>query len=160
MNSRIETFFGRHFTAITLLVLAGGLFTFESLKATFRLRPEMPREFVDAKGALTQRSEEERIARAYWDCAMLRVQWKFARWQHLPEEPPREFVIASPNLGGPALDASSRIRYWRRLQSVWYMPSSWHKTYEWDFNWLTDWIEPTQKWLNNHLPGLNNTSAT
>ena len=160
MNSRIEMFFGRHFTAITLLVLGGGLFTYASIKATFRLRPEMPREFVDAKGPATQRLQEERMARAYWDSAMLHVQWKFARGQRLPDEPPREFTISLPDSGGTTSYATTRIRYWRKLQSVWYAPGSWHKTYEWDFNWITDWIEPTQKWLNDHLPGLNNVSAT
>src|SRR5438093_7442337 len=154
MNSRMEMFLGRHFTAITLLVLAGGIFTFESNKETFRLKPEMPREFVDFSGASMQRAGEERIARAYWDCAMLRIQWKFAHGQHLPEEPPREFAVALPDSVGTTLDASSRIRYWRKLQSVWYMPTVWHKTYEWDFNWIMDWIEPTQAWLNNHLPGI------
>lgn len=152
-------FLGGHFSAICLIALAAGLFAYASIKPTFRLRTEMPPQFADAT-ASTQQSTEAKIARAYWDCAMIQVQWKYVYGQHLPEEPPRAFVIASEEFGEAARDPVTRARYWRRLQAVWFMPGAWHKTYEWDFSWLITWIDPTQRWLNNHLPGLNNNSAT
>jgi len=159
MNSQIEMFLGKHFTAIVLILIASAVFTFVSIKETFRLRPEMPQQFIDTS-VPTQRSTEERIARAYWDCTTLYIQGKYVHEQRLPEEPPSEFAIALPDPGQDTPDPSSRIRYWRRLRSVWYAPESWHKTYEWDFNWVTEWTETTQRWLNNHVPGLNNNSAT
>jgi len=159
MNSRLEMFVGRHFTAICLFIITAGLFAFASVKPTYRLRPEMPSDFVDKQTTATQRPAEERVARAYWDSVMLNVQWKYAYGQRLPQEPPREFAIPAAQFGGAAQDAV-RLRYWRQLQNVWFTPASWHQTYEWDFNWLTDWIDPTQRWLNNHVPGLNNNSAT
>ena len=160
MNSQIEMFLGKHFKTIALIAIASTLFTFASIKETFRLNAEMPPQFLDTGMSSTQRSTEERIAKAYWDCAMLRIQGKYVHEQHLPEEPPSEFTIALPDLGQDTPDPSSRIRYWRKLRSVWYAPESWHKTYEWDFNWVMEWTETTQRWLNNHVPGLNNNSAT
>jgi hypothetical protein len=159
MNSQIEMFLGKHFKTIVLIVIASALFTFASIKETFRLRPEMPQQFIDTS-VPTQRPAEERIARAYWDCTTLHIQGKYVHEQRLPEEPPSEFAIALPDPGQDTPDPSSRIRYWRRLRSVWTAPESWHKTYEWDFNWVTEWTEATQRWLNNHVPGLNNNSAT
>jgi len=160
MNSQIEMFFGKHFKTIALIAIATALFTFASIKETFRLNAEMPQQFLDTSVPSTPRSTEERIAKAYWDCTMLHIQGKYAHEQHLPEEPPSEFAITLPDYGQDTPDSSSRIRYWRRLRSLWYAPESWHKTYEWDFNWVTEWTETTQRWLNNHVPGLNNNSAT
>src|SRR3989442_10407263 len=97
MNSQIEMFLGKHFKTIALIAIATALFAFASIKETFRLRAEMPQQFLDNSVPSTQRSTEERIARAYWDCAMQHIQGKYAHGQHLPDEPPREFAIALPD---------------------------------------------------------------
>src|SRR5262249_51424300 len=78
MSSRIETFLGRHFTAICLLGIAAALFAFVSFKPTYRLRPEMPHDFVGTGLPSTVSAGEVRLARAYWDSAMLRIQGKYA----------------------------------------------------------------------------------
>jgi hypothetical protein len=158
MSFRIETFFGRHFTAICMLGIAAALFAFASFKPTYRLRPEMPRDFVAAGLPPAIGAGEQRVARAYWDSAMLRVQGKYAYGQRLPQEPPREFAISASEFG-PAAQEPIRLRYWRQLQTVWLSPGSWHQTYDWDFDWVTSWIDPTQRWLNNHVPGLNNNAT-
>ena len=44
MNSQLEMFLGKHFKTIVLIVIASALFTFASIKETFRLRPEMPQQ--------------------------------------------------------------------------------------------------------------------
>jgi hypothetical protein len=158
MSFRIRTFLGRYFTVIWLLVIGAALFGFESFKPTYRLRPEMPRNFISAGLPPALRGGEERVARAYWDSAMLRVQGKYAYGQRLPQEPPREFAISSSEFG-PAAQEPIRMRYWRQLQTVWLNSGSWHQTYDWDFEWVTSWIDPTQRWLNNHVPGLNNNAS-
>ena len=39
-------------------------------------------------------------------------------------------------------DAANRIRYWHRARHVCsYVPATWKKDYEWEFNWTTDWIQ-------------------
>ena len=158
MSSRIQALVGRYFMVICLLAVVAGLVGFVSFKPTYRLSPEMPRQFLAAGVPGGERGTEERVARAYWDSAMLRIQGKYAYGQRLPQEPPREFMISASEFG-PAATEPIRMRYWRQLQTVWFTPTSWHQTYDWDFNWTTSWIEPTQRWLNNHVPGLNNNAT-
>src|SRR3954470_8208053 len=62
--------------AIVGLVLV--LVSIASFRSEFRLRPEMPVEFLDGKPmAPKERAFEERVARAYWNCAVEQVQWKY-----------------------------------------------------------------------------------
>jgi len=64
---------------IPLVVL--GLIGYMSYRPKFRLRVDMPPAFVDASSALSaaKRVPEEQIARAYWDCAVTEIQWKYSR---------------------------------------------------------------------------------
>ena len=92
---------------------------------------------------------EEKIARAYWECVVNQVQWKYAYGYRLPASPPAEFTI-----NGVA-DSDSRARYWRRLQQVWYLPTSWKKDYEWDTSWATQWFVTSAQWLYSHIPFIS-----
>src|SRR5215468_528239 len=129
MSFRIEGFLGRHFTTIWVLGIAAALFAFASFKPTYRLRPEMPHEFVGTGLPSAVGAGEERVARAYWDSAMLHVQGKYGYGQRLPQEPPREFAISASEFG-PAAQEPIRLRYCRQLQTVWLSPGSWHQTYD------------------------------
>lgn len=148
-------FIRRGYDKIVIPVLAAGIFVYASIRPTFHLRAEMPREFIDAGSSLPaqKRASEEKIARAYWVCVVTEIQWKYVYGYHLPQDPPPEFTV-----NGAAGDPATRARYWRKVQEVWYLPSTWTKGYEWDFAWLTNWITSASEWLHQHLPGFGNGS--
>jgi hypothetical protein len=128
---------------ITFVVLsvAAGLFAYQSFIPIYRLRPVMPPEFMDAPSSWPpeKRAAEESLARAYWDCAVNVIQWRYGYGYRLPQDPPSDFIISS--LGEAPADPVIRARYWLMLQRVWYVPDNWTKSYRWDTRWLTDWVE-------------------
>ncbi len=153
-NKRATMFIKRGYDKVLIPVLAAGIFLYASIRPTFRLRAEMPRQFIDEYGSLPAqgRASEEKIARNYWTCVVTEIQWKYVYGYHLPPDPPPEFTANA------AADPATRARYWRKLQEVWYLPSTWTKSYELDFNWLTGWVRSASQWLHQHLPGLGNGS--
>ncbi len=105
-----------------------------------RLQSEAPKEFYDEFLELDpkRRPSEERLARAYWECALLNVQGKYSFGTDLPPTPPADFRIDDklPTSLGLKADPASRIRCWGRLRLVWVLPQAWVKSY----GWHTDWI--------------------
>jgi len=138
---------------IPLVVL--GLIGYVSYRPKFRLRVDMPPAFVDASSALpaAKRVPEERIARAYWDCAVTEIQWKYSR-AYLPPHPPPEFTVASEDSVAIATGPGSQARYWDKLQEVWYLPGTWTESYEWDFGWLRDPLVSLRVRFSNYLDKL------
>ena len=128
-----------------VLLVAAGLFAMQSVSPIYRLRPVMPPEFVDAPNSwpAEKRAEEERLARAYWDCAVNVIQWRYGYGYRLPQDPPSDFTITS--LGEASADPVIRARYWLMLQRVWYVPDNWTKSYRWDTRWVTDWVDSLRK---------------
>ena len=120
------------------LLVAAGFFIMQSLSPIYRLRPVMPADFVDAPSSSTaeKRAAEQSLARAYWDCAVNQIQWRYGYGYRLPQDPPSDFIITS--LGESSADPLIRARYWLMLQRVWYVPDNWTKSYRWDTRWLTD----------------------
>jgi hypothetical protein len=119
----------------------------------------MPAEFVEDSRSWTvqKRVQEAKIARAYWQCA-LAVQWEYVYGEHLPDEPPSEFLVTTQEVGTAAFDSGSRLRYWRRLQRVWYLPDSWQKTYRLDLNSLTSSLRSAGDWLEQEVRRIGNFS--
>jgi hypothetical protein len=145
-------FVRRWYDKILAPMLVLGAFLYFSIQPIFRIRPDMPREFIDAPSSWSpqMRASEEEIARAYWNCVVKNIQWKYSYGYNLPTDPPAEFTIAQ----GPAslaTDAVLRVRYWHKLQGVWYVSSTWSKTYEWNLNWLTDSLQSAYDWFKNRL---------
>ena len=80
--------------ALVLLGIAYGSFSSE-----FRLRPDMPVEFFDgSRLPPAKRAAEEKIAAAYWACAVKQVQWKYGYASRLPDAPPPEFSVSSSEI--------------------------------------------------------------
>ena len=120
--------------AIIGLVLV--LISIASFRSEVRLRPEMPAEFFAGKHvAATRRASEERVARAYWACAVEQVQWKYGYAHRLPDDPPVEFALSIAAVGPVANDESVRRYYWRKLQSTWIVTSMWKS--QWNFSFVT-----------------------
>ena len=143
-------------TMVALLAL--GLFLYGSYQPRFRLCADMPADFIDEPLAPSAQkpSAEAKIARAYWNCLVNDIQWQYGYGHTLPVDPPPDFSA----MKGPTLtreDAANRVRYWRRAQHVWYLPSTWQKNYEWNFNWTTEWVQnggEALHHLSEHLGGV------
>jgi hypothetical protein len=115
-----------------IIVFVVCLVTYASFRSELRLRPDMPVEFFDgSRIPPAKRASEEKIAKAYWDCAVKQVQWKYGYAHRLPDEPPAEFSVSSDEIGPAANNDAVRQRYWQRLREVWNVPSAWKTRYEW-----------------------------
>ena len=112
------------------------LLSFASFRSEFRLQSDMPAQFFDgAQARREKRGSEEKIARAYWDCAVKEVQFKYGYAHRLPEDPPEEFILSPQEVGPGARDESLRRYYWQRLRSVWNVSSVWKD--QWQFSFFT-----------------------
>lgn len=126
------------------------LFAYASIRPQFALQPEMPPEFVSAPLLpAPKRAAEQSRARAYWHCAVSQIQWKYRYGTSLPKEPPEEFRI-SDGLPG-ASETAERLRYWKRVQEVWLLPSVWNKQYTLDFQWVVQAIQVAAEWLGSQV---------
>ncbi len=105
-----------------------------SFRSEFRLQSEMPKEFFDStRVPREKRSSEEKIAQAYWDCAVKEVQWKYGYAHRLPDDPPPEFILSSADIGPVGKDEAVRRYYWQKLRSTWNLSSAWKNQWEWSF---------------------------
>jgi hypothetical protein len=141
----------RRYDKLAVLVIVVGLLVYATIQPSFRLRPTMPSDFPDDSKSWTpqKRFAEEQIAEAYWNLAVSQVQWKYGYAQRLPDEPPPEFVITRSGLAPLANDPGTRIRYWRRLQQMWYLPTTWQKQYGWSLRPMLDYIQRIGQWLDS-----------
>jgi hypothetical protein len=115
------------------------LFITLSIRPMMYLRTDPPPEFFEGLQDLdsSQRAEEERQARAYWDSAVRHVQMRYEAGTTLPEEPPPDFKVENlrSTSNSPQSDSEARSRYWRKLRQVWKLPQVWQKSYVWDTGW-------------------------
>jgi len=142
---------------LLILVLLAGLFAFLSYRPKFQINKQVPVEFLSSSEPepRARTAAEERMAKAYWDCVVNNIQWKYNYGSRLPQDAPPEFIVIRSDLGANAADGETRARYWRKLQQVWYLPSTWKKEYVWDASWTTRWIETLKdftRWLQSRLP--------
>jgi hypothetical protein len=105
----------------------------------YHLRTEMPAAFFQVDTNSKRPSLDERIAWAYWETAVMEVQWKYGYYHPLPPDPPAEFRIDATALGPDAADPATRMLYWHRLQRIWYLSETWQRDSGWEFGWLGDW---------------------
>jgi hypothetical protein len=130
------------FDWMMVALLALGLFLYGSYQPRFRLSTAMPADFVDAPLARSpQKSDPEtKIASAYWSCLANNIQWQYGYGHALPADPPPDFTALQASSAATE-DNATRMRYWRRAQHVWSLPTVWQKDYEWNFNRTTDWVQ-------------------
>jgi hypothetical protein len=117
-----------------------------SMRTRMELAPTPPSEFLQARSEWNaeRREAEAQIARAYWDCAVVTLQWKYPHGLSLPEKPLAEFQIDARSLSSALkLAPQSRDRYWQRLRKVWGLRQSWKEVRVWNFDWLT---KPFEFW--------------
>ena len=115
---------------IVVLVLAG--LAFACFRPEYRLQSSMPLEFFDpTQVPAAKRAAEEKIAAAYWNCAITQVQWKYGYASRLPDAPAPEFGLSVNEVGPVAKDETVRRHYWAQLRSTWYVSSAWRTEYAW-----------------------------
>jgi hypothetical protein len=115
---------------IVMLVLTA--LAYASFTSEFRLKENMPTEFFDpSQLPRAKRTPEEKIAKAYWACAVKQVQWKYGYASRLPDDPPPEFGLSSTDVGSVAKDEVTRRHYWQQLRSVWHVQTAWSNEYVW-----------------------------
>lgn len=127
---------GRKYDAIAIVIFVLAVLAIASFRSEFRLRSAMPPEFFDGKRVAAEKGvPEERIARAYWNCAVTQVQWKYGYAHRLPEQPVEEFKLNAAELGSIAQDEVARRYYWRQLRTSWDVTSVWET--KWSFSFVT-----------------------
>jgi len=138
--------------AVVLCILA-----YASFRSEFRLREQMPAEFFDASQVRKdqvrkdRQASEEKIARAYWKCAVTQIQWKYGYAHRLPEEPPEEFTVTVEDAGAAAHDTVLRTHYWTRLRMFWNESSIWQEKYTWSPISLKESLRSAGQWLELHM---------
>lgn len=124
----------RKYDILAIIGLVLIVLSVASFRSEFRLRPEMPAEFFDGKHlASSKRVSQEKIAQAYWNCAVEQVQWRYGYAHRLPEEPPAEFSLSPAVVGPVASDQTVRRYYWRKLRDTWSVSSVWKNQWEFSF---------------------------
>lgn len=126
------------FLIAVLGIGVGGLVVYKSFRTVMHLGDSPPAQFfnVSEKWTAEQREAEDRLARAYWARAV-NVSRMHPYGSRLPDKPPETFnvdVKAYPSAVESA--TAARLRYWRNLQEVWYLPDAWETSYEWHMDWL------------------------
>jgi len=112
-----------------------------SLRPVRRLKTTPPDEFLDESYRVTEggpHAEQQKLAQAYWECALQQIQPRYSSTADLPESPPPEFQVdvTQPAPDGPNQASDTRLSYWRRLRAAWSSPSAWDRSYEWNADWL------------------------
>jgi hypothetical protein len=123
---------------VAFLVVSGILLT----RPVMRLRPEPPSDFFeesrqkDAK----HRAAEERVAKAYWNCALQVVQGKYLYGEVLPESPLSDFNIKGKEFKHDSIEAGSatRAHYWQKFRQAWSERESWQESRELNIDLVHD----------------------
>jgi hypothetical protein len=139
---------------LILPILFGFILFASSYHGKFHLRPEMPAGFYQQDRSSRRPSLDEKIAWAYWETAVMDVQWKYGYAHPLPPDPPEDFQIDAKALGPTASDPATRMLYWHRLQQVWYLPETWSEDYGWDLGWLSAPVISAGNWVKDEAGRL------
>ncbi len=138
---------GRKHDILAIVVLVLAVIAWGSIRSEFRLRPDMPIEFFDpSRVPAAKRASEQKIANAYWDCAVKQVQWKYGYAHRLPDGPPPEFSVSASEVGPVANDEAIRRYYWQRLRATWNESSTWKTQYEWSTNSFRQALRAAGEW--------------
>jgi hypothetical protein len=123
----------RKYDIVIIISLVMAAFAYASFSSEFRLQADMPVAFFDGSQLpAAKRAAEEKIAKAYWDCAVKEVQWKYGYASRLPDDPPPEFGLSASEVGPAAKDEALRRNYWSQLRTTWHVSNAWKTEYLWN----------------------------
>jgi hypothetical protein len=145
----------RKHDVVAIIVVVLCVLAYASFRSEFRLREQMPASFFDASHVPKDRqAAEEKVARAYWKCAVEQIQWKYGYAHRLPDEPPEEFAVTEEDAGAAAHDAALRSHYWIRLRTMWNESEIWHEKYDWSPISLKESLQSAGQWLERHMRSI------
>lgn len=122
----------RKYDIVIIIGLVLAAVAYGASRTEYRLQPDMPREFFDRSTVpQAKRATEQKIAAAYWNCAVKEIQWKYGYSSRLPQEPLPEFSVNTNEVGPAANDETIRRHYWSQLRTVWNLSSAWKVEYQW-----------------------------
>lgn len=145
-----------------LATILGLLFVYRSTRPVMRLRADPPPSFYDYSRSLNkeERQHQRRLAEAYWNVAVHRIQAHYSPNRPLPENPPPQFRIGQAEKSMEADVATSRVHYWFGLREVWSERDAWNASYGWNTDWVENAINSTPQympqWVSNLFQGLIN----
>jgi hypothetical protein len=146
---------GRKFDIIIVIALVLAAIAYGASRSEFRLRPDMPVEFFDgSRLPPPKRASEEKIARAYWNCAVKQVQWKYGYASRLPDDPPPEFSVSLSEVGPVAKDDAVRRHYWLQLRAIWSVPSVWKDQLGWSSISFRQSLRAAMEWWGRVIRDL------
>ncbi len=131
------------------------LFVYRSTRPIMRLSADPPQSFYDNSPAGNQETlqQEKRLANAYWQVAVRRIQKEYSPDKPLPENPPPQFQIAEAAHNMESNADPARLRYWSRLRRIWNQHDAWVVSYGWSTDWLRDTMdsipEYMPRWVSN-----------
>ncbi len=133
-----------------IAIILGLLFVYRSTRPVMRLSADPPPSFYDYNRTWNkeERQQEKRVAQAYWEVAVQRIQTYYSPNNPLPADPPPQFRIGAATRSLEEDVAASRVHYWYRLRDVWRQSDSWVVSYGWN----TDWVESTLDSLPYEIP--------
>jgi hypothetical protein len=145
----------RRYDIWAILVIVLAIVAYASFRTEFRLRASVPVEFFDPSGLTPKkRAAEEVIAKAYWECAITQIQWKYGYAHRLPDDPPPEFSVTTMQAGSAADDTTVRNHYWQRLRATWVVSSAWEEHYDWNTISLSNALRSAGAWLEGHMRAI------
>jgi hypothetical protein len=92
-------FSNRPIDKLVIALLVVGFVAYASTRPTYRLRVDMPSEFLQTPASWPpeKRATEDKVARAYWYCVVTVIRPKCSFGDPLPLNPPPEFKIITPD---------------------------------------------------------------
>ena len=137
----------RRYDIVIIVLLVLTALAYASLSREFRLQADMPVQFFDSSHfSRGERASEEKIAKAYWNCAARQLQWKYGFASRLPADPPPEFSVSSSEIGPVAKNDAVRRHYWLKLRTIWNVSSVWKTEYGWSSSSFRERLRAAGEW--------------
>ena len=126
---------------LIIIVTTSGIYLLTPPPVKLQLKAEVPSDFVeqDPTWDATRRVLEEKVAGAYWQVAVLRLQETYPFGSELPADPPDAFQVdkeLAPTGGAEAL-AETRDLYWEKLRVAWAQRENWVESHEENTSWTS-----------------------
>lgn len=138
-----------------LVIAAAVLFVYHSVRPVMRLRADPPSSFFDhyLTWNKEERQQERRVAQAYWQVAVRRIQGRYPPKSQLPTDPPPSFRVSDETRSLKEDIIVGRIHYWHKLREVWRQSDAWNVSYRWNTGWVANSLnsmgQDTPEWVSN-----------
>jgi hypothetical protein len=121
-----------------------------SITPVVRLNSNPPADFVSLPA--TAKGANPKQAAGYWETAVQVIQWRFLRTERLPEQVPPDFTLGDTTADRMSADEqAARAAYWSKLRQDWMKAENWHKTIEFDANWMIDDARAVSRGIHDFL---------